>query len=314
MTIIAILSLLLAAATVSAQENTLVLRLEKDVPCKVELPMTHVQITASQEELKVVFTCDEPNMDFVKKKYATPQWDVFGGENVELLVSPFGGTPNYRFLLNPSGNMIQAFMGDSKWRNNSIKGETRKDDASWTAVFTIPFSALEDDDIRKNAPKGRKPLVQGKSWKANFSRTRRTGGQREYFVWDKDADLGAKGKGRIVIPDEIAAAFPPVAIHALAVSEPDDDGKAVCTGTFIALAGRPAFTGEARFMLYIDKERKTVHKLPLSLQAEESKPFSAPITLPEHSGRFSLQVEVADVEGRTVRVSRTITIANPWME
>ncbi len=299
------------AAAVFAQNGNLTIKLEKDKPSVINLPMTRVQITATASELVAEFTCEEPNMDFIKRKYATSQWDVFGGENVELFFSPFGVMPNYRLLINPSKNMVVAFMGDPKWRNSKIIGDVKMNDASWTATIKVPYSALEDDDIRPNAPKNRKPLKQGKSWKANFSRTRRVSGKAERFVWDKDADLGAKGNGRLLFPDDIAAAFSPLAIQSLAVSEPDDDGKAVCTGTIIAFSD---FSGEAQFHLFVDKDANCIHKIPLAMKSNESKPFSAPIELPEHSGKFKLVVEIVGKDGKPIRTSRDILIANPWME
>ena len=304
-----IIALLVAA--VFAQNGNLIIKLEKDKPSVINLPMTQVQITATASELVAVFTCEEPNMDFIRKKYASSQWDVFGGEHVEFFFSPFGSTPNYRLLINPSKNMVVAFMGDAKWRNSKIIGDVKMNDASWTATIKVPYSALEDDDIRPNAPKNRKPLRQGNSWKANFSRTRRASGKTERFVWDKDADLGAKGNGRLMFPDDIAAAFSPLAIQSLAVSDPDDDGKAVCTGSIVAFSD---FSGEAQFHLFVDKDATCIHKIPLAMKSNESKPFSAPIELPEHSGKFKLVMEIIAKDGRTVRASRDIPIANPWME
>ena len=307
------LSLIIAllAAAVFAQNGNLTIKLEKDKPSVINLPMTRVQITATASELVAEFTCEEPNMDFVRKKYAKSQWDVFGGENVEFFFSPFGGTPNYRLLINPSKNMVVAFMGDPKWRNSRIIGDVKMNDSSWAATIKVPYSALEDDDIRPNAPKNRKPLRQGKSWRANFSRTRRASGKAEHFVWDKDADLGAKGNGRLLFPDDIAAAFSHVAINALAVSEPDDDGKAVCTGSITAFSD---FSGEAQFHLFVDKDATCIHKIPLAMKSDESKPFSVPIELPEHSGVFKLVMEIVGKDAKPVRTSRDIQIANPWME
>ena len=306
------LFLALLSIIVVAQDDNLRLTLEKDKPTAIELPMTHVNITATADELIAEFVCEEPNMEFIRKKYASSQWNVFGGENVELFLSPFGGTPNYRFLMNPSKNMVQAFMGDAKWSNPAITGDVKKEDASWTATFRIPYSALEDDDIRPKAPATRRPLRQGKSWKANFSRTRRISGKTEHFVWDKDADLGAKGMGRIIIPDDVFAAFPTVAIHALAVSAPDDDGKAFCTGAIIDTAS--GFSGEAQFMLFVDGKASCIHKMPLALKPGESSPFSVPIELPEHSGKFRLTLHLLDANAKLLRSSRAIPIANPWME
>lgn len=310
MTIITII-LLLSLCTF-AQTQGLTIALEKDKPSIIEMPMTRVQVTATADALVAEFTCEEPNMDFIRKKYATSQWNVFGGENVELFVSPFGGTPNYRFLINPSKNMVQAFMGDAKWRNDNIKGDVNMNDSSWTATFTIPYSALEDDDIRPNAPKSRKPLRQGQKWKANFSRSRRASGKPEFFKWDKGADLGAKGNGRLVFPDDIFATFPNVAIQSLSVSAPDDDGKAVCNGVIIDLAA--GFSGEAQFILFVDKNSSCIHKLPISLKQGENAPFNVPIQLPEHSGKFKLALNIIDANGKPVRISRSISIDNPWME
>ena len=311
MTIISLFLALLSIVAV-AQDANLMLALEKDKPAIIELPMTHIKVTATADELIAEFVCEEPNMEYIRKKYATSQWNVFGGENVEMFLSPFGGSPNYRFLINPSKNMVQAFMGDAKWRNPSITGDAKKEDSSWTATFVIPYSALEDDDIRPKAPATRRPLRQGKSWKANFSRTRRASGKTEHFVWDKEADLGAKGKGRIIIPDDVFAAFPTVAIKALAVSEPDDDGKALCTGTIIDTAN--GFSGEAQYMLFIDGKSSCIHKMPVALKPGESSPFSVPIELPEHSGKFKLTLHLLDANGKIVRSSREIPITNPWME
>ena len=303
--------LTLLALTAFAQNQTLTINLEKDKPSVIELPMTKVNITATEDALVTEFICEEPNMEFIKKKYATSQWNVFGGENVEFFFSPFGSTPNYRFLINPSKNTVQAFMGDAKWRNSQITGDVKMDDSSWTATLKIPYAALEDDDIRPNAPKNRKPLRQGKKWKANFSRTRRASGKTEHFVWDEDADLGAKGNGRLIFPDDIAAAFSPLAIQNLAVSTPDDDGKAVCSGAITAFAD---FTGEAQFLLFVDKDSSRVHKQPLSIKQGESTHFSVPLELPEHSGKFRLTMLIMDTNGKTVRTSRDIPIANPWIE
>ncbi len=311
MTLIALFFALLTICAFAQDEN-LRLALEKDKPTAIELPMTHIKVTATTDELIAEFTCEEPNMDFVKKKYAKPQWDVFGGENVEFFFSPFGSTPNYRLLINPSKNMVVAFMGDAKWRNPTITGDVKMAESSWTATIKVPYAALEDDDIRPNAPENRKPLRQGKSWKANFSRTRKVSGKAERFVWDKDADLGAKGKGRLLFSDDIAAAFSPLAIQALAVSEPDDDGKAICTGKFIGMAGD--FSGEAQFMLFIDNKPSCIHKMPVAIKTGESMPFSVPIELPEHSGKFKFTLHVLDANGKIVRCSREIQIANPWME
>jgi len=303
--------IVLLALSAFAQNKELTIALEKDKPSAIEMQMTKVQITATKDALVVEFTCEEPNMEFIRKKYAKSQWNVFGGENVEFFFSPFGSTPNYRLLINPSKNMVQAFMGDAKWRNDNITGDVKINDSSWTATFTVPYAALEDDDIRPNAPKNRKPLRQGKKWKANFSRSRRVSGKLEHFVWDKDADLGAKGNGRLIFPDDIASAFSPLAIQNLVVSTPDDDGKAVCTGTLSAFAD---FSGEAQFLLFVEKDSSCVHKLPLTIKQGDTTPFSVPLALPEHSGKFRLTMIIVDANGKTVRASRDIPIANPWME
>ncbi|UXX80985.1 DUF4838 domain-containing protein [Reichenbachiella carrageenanivorans] len=128
-----------------------------------------------EDGIYVIISAKEPNMaDLVVSADPSKPWQ---GDDIEVFFTPSGGTDEYfQFVVGPENDGVAiSLLGDTGHDETYApewKHKTYKDDQSWAAQLYIPWKDL-----------GGKP-DKGDQWKANFYRTRQTGGGTpSYMAW-----------------------------------------------------------------------------------------------------------------------------------
>jgi len=148
---------------------------------------TALRLAYTRSDLLIALHAWEPRMDTMKAvslRHDSPLWEE---ESFEIVVSPQGGRPYYRFLVNPLNARFESRNGDAAW-DCPWRSVTRKYASAWAAEIAIPLSAF-----------GQTPPGSGKAWDANFIR-RRWNVKREVstWAWRPGAQGDEFGYGRLI--------------------------------------------------------------------------------------------------------------------
>ena len=274
---------------------------------KVAFEMNQVTIEAKDNGVEISWFCQEPNMEYVKKFYSKPRWNVFTGEALELHFTPHSGKaagriafPYYRMLVNPSGRFITAFLTPD-WSSAGVYPKVEKlEKDGWYAKWFINYAALESSFY--NVPNG-KPLSTHHQWRFDFKYRRSAGGKSEIL----------SGKPFILnIPRELLVPYRQLVLNGVK-AVPGNGGKVALAAT-LSNTYKTAFTGKAQWLLYSDGQAEVCKELPVSLAAAGKMDCAAEITLPERAVKFAVALQVIDASGKVMRISRKLAVKNPYVE
>ena len=122
---------------------------------KVTFEMNQVTIEAKENGVEISWFCQEPNMEYVKKFYSKPRWNVFTGEALEIHFTPYSSSaagriafPYYRMLVNPSGRSLTAFLTPD-WSSAGVYPEIEKLDKEKMSLE----GRLKNKNFVEKAPK-----------------------------------------------------------------------------------------------------------------------------------------------------------------
>ena len=274
---------------------------------KVTFEMNQVTIEAKENGVEISWFCQEPNMEYVKKFYSKPRWNVFTGEALEIHFTPYSSSaagriafPYYRMLVNPSGRSLTAFLTPD-WSSAGVYPEIEKlDKDGWYAKWFINYAALESSFY--NVANG-KPLSLRNKWRFDFKYRRSAGGKNEI--------LSAK-PFVLTIPEAMIVPFRQLVLNGVK-AVPGQSGK-VALDAVLKNTVNASFTGKAQWLLYSDGKAEVVKELPVSLTASGKMDCRAEITLPERAVKFAVALKVVDASGKVMRISRKLAVKNPYVE
>ena len=274
---------------------------------KVAFEMNHLTIDVKDNGVEISWFCQEPNMEYVKKFYSKPRWNVFAGEALEIYFTPYSGKaagriafPNYRMLVNPSGRFITAFLTPN-WSSAGVFPKVEKlEKDGWYAKWFINYAALESSFY--NDPKG-KSLYPNNQWRFDFKYRRSAGGKNQV--------LSAK-PFILNIPKELLVPYRQCVLSGVK-AVPGNGGKVALAAT-LSNSFKTAFTGKAQWLLYSDGKAEVCKEMPVSLAGSGKMDCSAEITLPERAVKFAVALQVIDASGKVVRISRKLAVKNPYVE
>ncbi len=299
---------LLGAGFLAAEE----IKLQPGVPYLASFEMTKVEISCDQNNLYLNYACEEPQMDWVKQKYKTPEaiWNTFAGEAIDITFAPYGSYHGYRFRVNPAGTFFQAFLATPKWRNRFMTAKITSNDSDWQVKTTFPFAALENDEFTKEDMTGRATYTPMAKWRINLRRSRNVTGKTQSFALvDKTNLLEA---AVLVIPDEIIAPYRQLTLTRLRVAPVNDEsGKSSLTAR---LNSSVPFTGKAKLILKADTNFSTAAEIAVECKPDEDTTLEIPFQVKKAGHRYSVNLEISNSSGQVIKLSRDLTVDNPWVE
>ena len=274
---------------------------------KVTFEMNQVTIEAKDNGVEISWFCQEPNMEYVKKFYSKPRWNVFAGEALEIHFTPYSSNaagkiafPYYRMLVNPSGRSLTAFLTPD-WSSAGVWPQIEKlEKEGWYAKWFINYAALESSFY--NVSNG-KALSPRNKWRFDFKYRRSAGGKNEV--------LSAK-PFVFSIPEEMIAPYRQLVLSGVK-AVPGNGGKVALAATLSNTFKTP-FAGKAQWLLYSDGKAELCKEIPVSLAAAGKMDCSAEITLPERAVKFAVALQVTDAAGKVLRISRKLSVKNPYVE
>lgn len=273
----------------------------------VNFDMNQVTIEAKADGVEINWFCKEPNMEYVKKFYSKPRWNVFSGEAMELQFSPYasrGGArmpfPYYRLMVNPSGSKLTAFLTPD-WRSAGvfpkIEGMTSE---GWKAKWFIQYAALESSYY--NTAKAA-PLFMQNRWRLDFKYRRSAGGKSE---------MVSAQPFILTVPAEAVAVYRQ--IYLAGVKAVPGKGGEVALAAVVNNTQNAPFAGKAQWLLYSDGKMEIIKELPLNIAAKGNAAADIKYTLPERAVKFAVALQVIDNTGKVIRISRQLNVANPYVE
>ena len=274
---------------------------------KVTFDMNQVTVEVKDNGVEISWFCQEPNMEYVKKFYSKPRWNVFAGEALEIYFTPYSGNaagkiafPYYRMLVNPSGRSLTAFLTPD-WSSAGVYPQVEKlDKDGWYAKWFINYAALESSFY--NVANG-KALQPRNKWRFDFKYRRSAGGKSEV--------LSAK-PFILTLPEAVIAPFRQLSLSGVK-TVPGQSGKVALEAVLTNTVNAP-FTGKAQWLLYSDGKAEVCKELPVNASASGKMDCRAEITLPERAVKFAVALQIVDASGKVMRISRKLAVKNPYVE
>ena len=151
--------------------------------CKVPRTVLHTEVEVSQDDknLKIVFTCPEPDMKNLKSQPQPRDGKIWGDSAVEVILAADDARSRYyHFMANPSGSLY-----DSECTIRIGKVFTNK---AWNGkIRVIPELGPDFWKLTMIIPKDELGLAGKAQIPANFCRTRvlktMKAGNEEFFMW-----------------------------------------------------------------------------------------------------------------------------------
>ena len=274
---------------------------------KISFDMNDISIEMKAEGVEISWFCKEPNMEYVKKYYAKPRWNVFKGEALEMYFTPYSGTagakiafPYYRMLVNPSGRYITAFLTPD-WSSAGVFPKVEKvGDDGWQAKWFIQYAALESTFY--NSSKG-KPIRMQNKWRFDFKYRRSAGGKNE---------ISAAKPFILSVPETMLSVYRQCILNGVKAI-PGQNGKVKLEAILTNTAKTP-FSGKAQWILYSDGKPEVCKEQQIQSAASGTVDCGAEITLPEQAVKFAIALQIIDANGKVIRISRKLAVKNPYVE
>jgi hypothetical protein len=137
---------------------------------------TEVRVGRHQEELLVLFICQDPDPSATFTQRDDPLWEE---DVVEVFIDPFGDLDCYfEFEINPLNTVLDVFIRrlrgglrkDFSWNCEGLRTATGLLAYGWVAGLAIPFKGLGECNLSR--------------WRINFCRIERPKDQpRELSAW-----------------------------------------------------------------------------------------------------------------------------------
>jgi hypothetical protein len=137
---------------------------------------TEVRVGRHQEELLVLFICQDPDPSATFTRRDDPLWEE---DVVEVFIDPFGDLDCYfEFEINPLNTVLDGFIRrlrgglrkDFSWNCEGLRTATGLLAYGWVAGLAIPFKGLGECNLSR--------------WRINFCRIERPKNQpRELSAW-----------------------------------------------------------------------------------------------------------------------------------
>jgi hypothetical protein len=137
---------------------------------------TEVRVGRHQEELLVLFICQDPDPSATLTQRDDPLWEE---DVVEVFIDPFGDLDCYfEFEINPLNTVLDVFIRrvrgglrkDFSWNCEGLRTATGLLAYGWVAGLAIPFKGLGECNLSR--------------WRINFCRIERPKDQpRELSAW-----------------------------------------------------------------------------------------------------------------------------------
>jgi hypothetical protein len=137
---------------------------------------TEVRVGRHQEELLVLFICQDPDPSATFTQRDDPLWEE---DVVEVFIDPFGDLDCYfEFEINPLNTVLDGFIRrlrgglrkDFSWNCEGLRTATGLLAYGWVAGLAIPFKGLGECNLSR--------------WRINFCRIERPKDQpRELSAW-----------------------------------------------------------------------------------------------------------------------------------
>jgi len=146
--------------------------LNTSAPRFAEAP-TEVRLCRSRTHLFVGIFAAASRLNTMAAQMTGRDMPLWQEESVEILLE-IDQTGPFRFITNPLGAQYDSHAGDAGWDGDWLVA-TRREDAGWAALVSVPFSTLGVTPAR------------AEQWRVNFRRTRFTTTQ-ETDAWAHDYD------------------------------------------------------------------------------------------------------------------------------
>lgn len=138
---------------------------------EVYTPLTKVKVAYDEKNLYVLFICEDPDLEGVKKVSGPRDTRTYLGDSIEVFILKDEAKKEYyHFVIGIDGTLYDEAGYDSKW-NGTIEYKTWQNDKAWYCELAIDMGQFSINP------------EPGKTLRVNFNRNRWRGNRPEYSGW-----------------------------------------------------------------------------------------------------------------------------------